>query len=102
MKRGKQPVPPVPNSTAALLGIFTLVLAAIYGYSAYTFLPRSQTAFGVLLMGAFVFGSGTLFAAFRDRRWRNEPWRFWTFQFNFLTMFLAMVTMTALHSFWPR
>ena len=101
MKSEKQPVPPVPNSTAAFLGAITLVLAATYGYAAYRLLPRSQMSFGVLLMGAFVFGSGTLFAKFRDRRWWKEPWRFWTFQFNLMTMFLAMVAMTALHSFWP-
>lgn len=101
MKRGKQPLPPVSNSTAALLGAITLVLAATYGYAAYRFLPRTETAFGVLLVGAFGFGSGTLFATFRDRLWWRQPWRFWTFQFNFLTMFLAMVAMTALHSFWP-
>ncbi len=102
MKSGKQPVPPIPNSTAALLGVITLALAATYGYAAYRFLPRSQTSFGVLLMGAFLFGSGTLFATIRDQRWWRKPWRFWTFQFNFMTMFIAMVAMVAFHSFWQR
>jgi xanthine/uracil permease len=102
MKSGKPPVPDVPNSTAVLLGVVTLVLAGIYGYAAHRFLPRSQTTFCVLLAAAFVLGSGTLFATVRDRRWWREPWRFWTFQFNFLTMFLAMVTMVGFHSFWPR
>ena len=102
MKSGKQPVPPIPNSTAALLGVTTLVLAATYGYAGYRFLARSQTTFSILLAVAFVLGSGTIFATVRDRRWWRAPWRFWTFQFNFLTMFIAMVAMVAFHSFRPR
>ena len=102
MKHENQPVPPIPNSTAASLGFLTLVMAAIHADIAYKFLPRSQTSFVALLIGAYIFGSGTLFATFRNRGWWRKPWRFWTLQFNFLTSFIAMVANAALHSLWPK